>query len=80
MRYKDIIKEKDKEKLRRLLFKYIDITNFDSFLYFLKNNDPKLYNFFLDVKNNFIDLYENKDPLIINISDDKTRVCLDIIN
>jgi len=71
MRYKDIIKEKDKEKLRRLLFKYIDITNFDSFLYFLKNNDPKLYNFFLDVKNNFIDLYENKDPLIINISDDK---------
>ena len=71
MRYKDIIKENDKEKLRKLLFKYIDITNFDSFLYFLKNNDDNLYQFFLDVKNNLIDLYENKDPLIIDISDDK---------
>ena len=35
MKYKDIIKEKDKEKLRNLLFSYIDISNFDSFLYFL---------------------------------------------
>ena len=70
MKYKNIIKEKDKEKLRELLFKNIDITNFESFLYFLKNNDDKLYQFFLDVKNNFIDLFIDKEPLIINISND----------
>lgn len=71
MRYKDIIKEHDKEKLRELLFKNIDISNFESFLYFLKNNDYELYNFFLDIKNNFIDLLIDKEPLIIKISDDK---------
>lgn len=70
MRYKDIIKEKDKEKLRMKLFKYIDITNFDSFLYFLKNNDSNLYKFFMNINDNLIDLYNNKEPLIFNISDD----------
>jgi len=70
MKYKDIIKEKNKDKLKELLFKNIDITNFDSFLYFLSNNDKDLYSFFLEIKNNLIDLYENKDPLIIDISDD----------
>lgn len=70
MKYKDIIKEKDKEKLKILLFKYIDISNFDSFLYFLKNNDDKLYQFFLNVNNNLIDLYVDKDPLIFDISCD----------
>lgn len=74
MKYKDIIKEKNKEKLRELLFKNIDISNFDSFLYFLKNNDLKLYEFFLDVNNNLIDLFTSKDPLVFKISDD------DIIN
>ena len=71
MRYKNIIKEKDKEKLRMLLFKNIDFTNFESFLYFLKNNDEKLYNFFLTIKDNLIDLFVDKNPLIIKISNDK---------
>ena len=70
MRYKDIIKEKDKEKLRKLLFKYIDITNFDSFLYFLKNNDIELYKFFSIVNDNLIDLFVDKEPLVFNISND----------
>ena len=70
MKYIDIIKEKDKEKLRMKLFKYIDITNFDSFIYFLKNNDLNLYEFFLNINDNLIDLYENKEPLIFDISHD----------
>ncbi len=74
MKYINIIKEKNKEKLRQLLFKYIDITNFDSFLYFLKNNDNELYLFFKEIEANLIDLYINKEPLIFNISND------DIIN
>ncbi len=74
MRYKNIIKETDKEKLRMLLFKYIDFTNFDSFLYFLKNNNKKLYEFFKEVNDNLIDLFIDKEPLIFNISND------DIIN
>lgn len=71
MRYKDIIKEKDKEKLRKLLFKYINISNFDSFLYFLKNNDSKLYEFFSMVNDNLLDIYVSKEPLIFDISNDK---------
>lgn len=70
MKYKNIIKEKDKEKLRKLLFKYIDISNFDSFLYFLKNNDDNLYLFFKEIEDNLIDLFVNKEPLIFNISND----------
>ena len=70
MKYKDIIKEKDKEKLRNLLFSYIDISNFDSFLYFLKNNDNILFDFFNNVNNNLIDLYESKEPLVFDISND----------
>jgi len=74
MKYKNIIKEHDKEKLRKLLFKYIDISNFDSFLYFLKNNNEELYKFFSIINDNLIDLYIDKEPLIFDISED------DIIN
>jgi hypothetical protein len=74
MRYKDIFKNEDKEVIRNLLYKYIDITNFDSFLFYLKSNNSKYLAFFNEVKDNLIDLYKNKNPLIFDISDD------DIIN
>ncbi len=70
MKYINIIKEKDKEKLKKLLLKYIDISNFDSFLYFLKNNDEDLYKFFSYINDHLIDLYIDKEPLIIEVSND----------
>lgn len=70
MKYKNIVNEKDKNKLKKLLFKHIDISNFDSFLYFLKTNNNYLYPFFKEVSDNLIDLYENKKPLIFEISND----------
>ena len=72
--FDEIINEKDKEIQRKLLFKYIDSTNFDTFLYYLNNNNSSLYPFFEMIKDNLIDVYVNKEPLIFDISDD------DIIN
>ena len=72
--FDEIINQKDKEIQRKLLFKYIDSTNFDTFLYYLNNNNSSLYPFFEMVKDNLIDVYVDKEPLIFDISDD------DIIN
>nr|MCR4898477.1 hypothetical protein [Acholeplasmatales bacterium] len=68
--FDEIINEKDKEIQRKLLFKYIDSTNFDTFLYYLNNNNSSLYPFFEMVKDNLIDVYVDKEPLIFDISDD----------
>nr|MCR5113027.1 ATP-binding protein [Acholeplasmatales bacterium] len=70
MRYLDIINEKDKNKLKKNIIDNINITNFEPFINFLKENDIELYKFFKEIERNFLDIYETKAPLIMDITDD----------
>ncbi len=69
MRYIDIIESS--KNLKANIINNIDINSFEPFMHFLKNNDKNLYSFFQNVEKEFIDIYESKDPLIFDISDDR---------